>query len=127
MAAGRAPSAIHSPSSRTGPCKTFWPRFHRSWPVHPNKTLQAESFSFESLVTSRSGFYIRGERLAPVTKRWQSNHRRIPRPRRMVNLACGDFVYELWIRADDAGRFASERCIRTNPAVDDLMNAEFAL
>lgn len=44
-----------------------------------------------------------------------------------MNVDCGDFLYELWIRTDDARRFASERRIRTNAAVHDLMDAEPAL
>jgi hypothetical protein len=44
-----------------------------------------------------------------------------------MNVDCGDFLYELWIRTDDARRFASERRIRTDAAVHDLMDAEPAL
>ena len=44
-----------------------------------------------------------------------------------MNLDRGDFFYQSWIRTDDARRFASERRIRTDAAVDDLMDAEPAL
>ena len=44
-----------------------------------------------------------------------------------MNLDCGDFFYELWIRTDDARRFAGERRIRTDAAVHDLMDAEAVL
>src|SRR6266550_9106670 len=72
------------------------------------------------------GIYIRGERLAPVTKRWRSEERRVTRPRGGVNSfrRCG--LYKLSRSADDASSLERERLVRTHAGVHDVMHAEVA-